>query len=73
MPIRERFSQPGFPLHRGNSRKDWQDPHDSMGGVFADNEKALRFYTRVGFNPVGEFENSDHARCLDMMLAIPAP
>lgn len=38
------------------------------GGVQADNEKAVRLYTRLGFNYLGEFEY--YGKNLDMVLSL---
>jgi len=40
------------------------------GGVFAENQKAVRFYYKVGFQLVGDFLSQDGRKCLDMMLPI---
>lgn len=39
------------------------------GGVLADNARAIRFYEKQGFEPVGIFEAADGLLTLDMLLA----
>ncbi|MFE9404895.1 GNAT family N-acetyltransferase [Streptomyces sp. NPDC006530] len=38
------------------------------GGVRADNPRAIRYYEKNGFQPVGFFTEADGSRSLDMML-----
>jgi len=40
------------------------------GGVFAENQRAVRFYYKVGFQLAGDFLSQDGRKCLDMMLTI---
>jgi diamine N-acetyltransferase len=40
------------------------------GGVFADNDRALNFYKKVGFLEIGRFKSSDNRDSIDMMLGI---
>jgi GNAT superfamily N-acetyltransferase len=40
------------------------------GGVLADNARAIRFYEKQGFEPVGIFEAEDGELLLDMLLAL---
>jgi len=40
------------------------------GGVFCDNVRAIKFYSKVGFIRVGEFKNDDGTSCLDMILEL---
>lgn len=37
------------------------------GGVYASNDRAYRFYQRVGFAEVGRFARSDARECIDMI------
>lgn len=44
------------------------------GGVRADNPRAIRYYEKNGFQPVGFFTGADGSLSLDMMLDLhPAP
>ncbi|WP_051707143.1 MULTISPECIES: GNAT family N-acetyltransferase [unclassified Streptomyces] len=38
------------------------------GGVRADNARAIRYYEKNGFRPVGSFTGADGSLSLDMML-----
>ncbi|WP_405658683.1 GNAT family N-acetyltransferase [Streptomyces sp. NBC_01166] len=38
------------------------------GGVLAGNARAIRYYEKNGFRPVGSFASADGSLSLDMML-----
>jgi GNAT superfamily N-acetyltransferase len=38
------------------------------GGVFRDNQRAIRFYEKHGFRLIGEFAGQDDRQSLDMLL-----
>ncbi|MEI8092117.1 MAG: GNAT family N-acetyltransferase [bacterium] len=40
------------------------------GGVFSDNERAISFYKKKGFKPLGSFVNQDDKDSLDMIIDI---
>jgi len=40
------------------------------GGVFSDNNRAIKYYKRNGFKKVGEFINNDGRECMDMIFNI---
>jgi diamine N-acetyltransferase len=41
------------------------------GGVLTANQRAVRFYEKHGFEPAGQFTNSNQEACLDMLLRLP--
>ncbi|MBI2357028.1 GNAT family N-acetyltransferase [Candidatus Dojkabacteria bacterium] len=40
------------------------------GGVFADNEKAIKYYIRNGFKELGRFKYDENYDCIDMILEL---
>lgn len=61
-----------FPLVTDVARRFGKKRIILLGGVFADNARAIRHYRRNGFQPAGSFTGADGARSLDMILDLDA-
>lgn len=57
-----------FPLIADTARRLGRKRIILWGGVLADNPRAIRYYEKNGFRPVGSFAGADGARSLDMIL-----
>jgi GNAT superfamily N-acetyltransferase len=40
------------------------------GGVLCENQRAIRYYEKNGFQRLGEFKNSNHQDCVDMIFTL---
>ncbi|MFG2024634.1 GNAT family N-acetyltransferase [Streptomyces sp. NPDC048825] len=57
-----------FPLIADVARRLGRTRIILWGGVLADNARAIRYYEKNGFRPVGSFAGADGAPSLDMMF-----
>ncbi|MET9993455.1 GNAT family N-acetyltransferase [Streptomyces mutabilis] len=57
-----------FPLVTDVARRLGRKRIILLGGVLADNPRAIRYYQKNGFQPAGSFIGADGVRSLDMIL-----
>lgn len=57
-----------FPLVADVARRLGRTRIILWGGVLADNARAIRYYEKNGFRPVGSFAAADGMPSLDMMF-----
>ncbi|MFE5581583.1 GNAT family N-acetyltransferase [Kitasatospora sp. NPDC056531] len=62
-----------FPLIADVARRFGKKRIILLGGVLADNSRAIRYYEKQGFQTVGSFTGADGVRALDMILDLHLP
>ncbi|MFG2394980.1 GNAT family N-acetyltransferase [Streptomyces lavendulae] len=62
-----------FPLIADVARRFGKKRIILLGGVLADNSRAIRYYEKQGFQTVGAFTGADGVRALDMILDLHLP